>query len=114
MFGKNIFTLSGKEKNNNYVKTNRVVKLRLPRNFILPIQIIEEKRKYYNKHQEVVTMYKARQEAKKRATELILKRIPHDASILNQKVKYFSENGKIYVNVIFEVCQEISKEKLIE
>ena len=114
VFGKNIFTLSGKEKNNNYVKTNRVVKLRLPRNFILPIQIIEEKRKYYNKHQEVVTMYKARQEAKKRATELILKRIPHDASILNQKVKYFSENGKIYVNVIFEVCQEISKEKLIE
>ena len=111
---KQVFKFKFGNKPNNYTKTTKVTKLRLLKNFVIPIQIKQEKREYYNKHQEVVTMYKARLNAAMRAKNAILKEIPQDATILKQSVNYFEDNGKIFVNVIMETSEQIGKEELTE
>lgn len=111
---KDLFKLKFGEEYNNYDKIDSVMNFKLFKNFIIPLKIKKEKRSYYYKNQEVLSMDIAKKEAFNKALSGILKGLSKDASITKQNVDYFERDGKIFVKVIVETCEDIGIEKAIE
>lgn len=114
LLGKELFRLRCGKGTGKYDESSNLKKIRLLRNFVMPLKIEECKREYYTESREVLTMCLARKRALDLARDKILRRIPKSSAIIKQQVDYFEYKGRVFVNIVVETCEDIAKEQLIK
>lgn len=112
--GYRLFRVKVGKGSGKYDEDKSFWKVKLMKDFVIPLEIEKCEKKYYQESQEVIDISLAKKQALSLARDKVLKRIPKDGSIVGQHVEYFEHHGKIFAHVVVYVHENIGEEKIIK
>ncbi|MBP5427435.1 MAG: sporulation protein YqfD [Clostridiales bacterium] len=113
ILGKEVFKVVLGKGTDKYDEVTNIKKVRVLKNFVMPFEIKEKKKRYYKEKEEVLPMSLARERALSEAKKKILECIPKNVGITGQDVEYFENEGRIFVSIKVYVHEDIGEEELI-